>query len=59
MNWLDIAILVLIAIPTLLGLKSGLIKAILSFAGVIVGVILAGRYHTILAEKLTFISQAN
>jgi len=59
MNWLDIAVLVLITIPTLVGLKSGLIKAVLSLAGAIVGVILAGRYHTILAEKLTFISQAN
>jgi len=59
MNWLDIAILVLIVIPTLVGLKSGLIKAVLSLAGAIVGVILAGRYHGILAEQLTFISQAN
>ena len=59
MNWLDIVILILIVIPTLVGLKSGLIKAVLSLAGAIVGVILAGRYHAILAEKLTFISQAN
>jgi len=35
MNWLDIVIIVLIAIPTLIGLKIGIIKAALSLAGVI------------------------
>ena len=59
MNWLDIVILVLIAIPTLIGLRIGIIKAVLSLTGVIAGVILAGQYRTALAEKLTFISQAN
>ena len=59
MNWLDIVIIVLIAIPTFIGLKAGLIKAVLSLVGVIVGVILAGQYHQALGEQLTFISQAN
>ena len=59
MNWLDIVILVLIAIPTLIGLRVGIIKTVLSLAGVIVGVILAGQFHTALAEQLTFIAQAN
>ena len=59
MSWLDIVILVLIAFPTLIGLRIGIIKAVLSLAGVIAGVILAGQYYTALAEKLTFISQAN
>ena len=57
MNWLDIVILVLIVIPTLIGLKVGIIKAILSMAGVVVGVILAGRFYVLLAGHLTFISQ--
>jgi len=57
MNWLDIVILVLIIIPTFLGLKSGIIKAVLSLVGAIVGVILAGQYHEALAGQLTFISQ--
>ena len=57
MNWLDLVILVLIAIPTLIGLKIGIIKAVLSLAGVIVGVILAGRFYVALAEQLTFIPQ--
>ena len=59
MNWLDIVILVVIAIPTFICLKAGIIKAVLSLAGLIVGILLAGRYYTTLAEQLTFISQDN
>ncbi|MFC1967657.1 CvpA family protein [Chloroflexota bacterium] len=59
MNWLDIVIIVLILVPTVMGLKAGLIKTVLTLAGVIIGVILAGRYHGLLAEQLTFISQPN
>ena len=59
MHWLDIVIIILIAIPTLIGLKNGIIKAVLSLAGLIIGVILAGQYHGALAQQLTFISQAN
>ena len=58
MNWLDIAILVILAIATFVGLRTGLIKAVLSLVGIIVGIILAGRFYTPLAEQLTFISQA-
>ena len=57
MSWLDIVILVIIVIPTLIGLKFGIIKAVFSLAGVIVGVVLAGRYYDLLASHLTFISQ--
>lgn len=57
MHWLDIVILIIIVIPTLIGLKVGIIKALLSVVGVVVGVILAGRYYGVLAEHLTFISQ--
>ena len=59
MNWLDIVIIVAIAISTFLGLKIGIIKAVLSLAGLIAGVILAGRYYAPLAEQLSFISQAS
>ncbi|MFC2066035.1 CvpA family protein [Chloroflexota bacterium] len=59
MNWLDITIIVLIVIPTFIGLSRGLIKAVLSLVGVIVGVILAGQYHAALGAQLTFISQPN
>ena len=58
MNWLDIVIIVAIAINTLLGLKMGLIKAVLSLIGLIVGLILAKLYYVPLAEQLGFIPQA-
>ncbi|MFC1932338.1 CvpA family protein [Chloroflexota bacterium] len=58
MSWLDIVILVVAAIATFLGLRIGIIKAALSLAGLIVGVILAGRYYAPLSEQLSFIPQA-
>ena len=58
MNWLDVVIIVVLAISTFLGLKTGIIKAVLSLAGLIVGVILAGQYYVLLAERLSFIPQA-
>ena len=59
MNWLDIVILAVVGMATFLGLKIGIIKAALSLAGVIAGVILAGRFYEPLAEKMAFIQQAN
>ena len=56
MNWLDILIVVLLAIATFAGLRMGIIKAVLSIVGIVVGVILAVRYYVPLAERLTFIS---
>jgi membrane protein required for colicin V production len=58
MSWLDIVLLVVIAIATLLGFRTGIIKAVLSLVGVIVGVILAGRFYVPLSEQLTFIPHA-
>ncbi len=57
MSWLDIAVIVIIGIATLIGLKIGIIKAVLTLAGVIVGVLLAGRFYVALADRLTFIPQ--
>lgn len=59
MNWLDIVIIVAIAIPTLIGLRMGIIKAALSLVGLIVGVILAGLYYVPLSQQLSFIPQAS
>ena len=59
MNWLDIVIVVAVVIPALIGLRIGMIKAALSLAGLIVGVILAGRYYLPLSQRLTFISSAS
>ena len=56
MNWLDIVILILIIVPTFIGLKIGIIKALFTVAGMIVGVVLAGRFSEPLGGVLTFIS---
>lgn len=56
MNWLDIVLLVVLAIAAFLGLRMGLIKAVLVLGGIIVGVILAGYFSGPLGERLTFIS---
>lgn len=59
MNWLDIVILVILVISVLSGLKVGIIRGVLSLTGLIVGVILAGRFYADLATELTFIQQEN
>jgi membrane protein required for colicin V production len=56
MNWLDIIILILIVVPTVIGLKIGIIKALFTIAGGVVGLILAGRLYESFAGVLTFIS---
>jgi len=58
MNWLDIVIIVAIAVTTFIGLKIGLIKAVLSLVGLVVGVILARLFYVPLSEQLGFIPQA-
>jgi membrane protein required for colicin V production len=57
MNWLDLVIIAVIVISAFLGVKFGLVKMAFSLAGLIVGVILAGRFYVPFAEQLTFISQ--
>lgn len=53
MNWLDILLVIVLAVVTVGGLRTGLIKAVLSLAGVVIGTVLAGRYYTALGERLT------
>lgn len=55
MNWLDIVILVMLVVPAFTGLRAGIIKVALSLAGLILGVVLAGRFYEPLSGKLTFI----
>jgi len=57
MSWLDIAIIAIIGIVALVGFKIGIIKAVLTLVGVIVGIVLAGRFYVALADRLTFIPQ--
>jgi membrane protein required for colicin V production len=59
MNWLDILIIVFIVASVVGGIMAGIIKILITIAGLIIGVVLAGNYGGALAEKLTFISDAN
>jgi membrane protein required for colicin V production len=56
MNWLDIVIIIALAIPTLAGFMQGLIKTVLSLAGVIIGIVLAGNFYEPVSRLLGFIS---
>ncbi|MBN1692246.1 MAG: CvpA family protein [Dehalococcoidales bacterium] len=55
MNWLDIVLIIGLAISVLAGIRAGLIKVAFTLVGVIIGVVLAGRYSDGLADKLSFI----
>lgn len=45
MNWLDIVLIVVLALFILSGLIQGFIRTALALAGLIVGIFLAGRYY--------------
>ena len=45
MNWLDIILLVLLGLSLFQGLRRGLIKTVMSLAGIIAGVFLASRFY--------------
>jgi len=53
MNWLDIVIIVVSVLLGILGLRQGIIKTVFSIAGLIGGIILAGRYYGGLAALLS------
>ncbi len=59
MSWLDIVLVVVLAVGAFLGLRIGIIKAVLSLAGVIVGVVLAGQCYVALADVLPFFSETS
>lgn len=59
MNWLDIVIIVLLVASVIGGIFNGLIKTLFGLAGLIVGVVLAGRFYGSLADFMGFISNEN
>ncbi len=60
MDWLDIVLIVVLALSTFMGLKTGLTKTVIILAGLIVGVILAGQYYVSLGGWLSsYIPQPN
>ena len=52
MNWLDVTLVLFLALATLLGLSRGLVKIVLPAIGLMVGVIVAGRYYDALAHRV-------
>ena len=57
MNWLDIVLLVAIALATVAGLGIGIIRAALSLVGVIFGIVLAGHFYLPFSQVLDAVLQ--
>ncbi len=53
MNWLDIVIIVVAVLLGLVGLRQGIIRTVFGIAGLIGGIVLAGRYYGGLAAVLS------
>ena len=53
MNWLDIVIIVVAVLLGIAGLRQGIIKTVFGIAGLIGGIVLAGRYYDELAALLS------
>jgi len=52
MNWLDIVIIVVAVLLGIVGLRRGIIKTVFGIVGLIVGIVLAGRYYDELAALI-------
>jgi membrane protein required for colicin V production len=52
MNWLDILIIVVLILLGVAGLRQGMIRTVFGIAGLIGGIVLAGRYYDELAARL-------
>jgi len=58
MSWLDIVIMAVVGISAFIGVRKGIIKVSLTLVGLVVGVILAGRYYAPFSQWLSFIPWA-
>jgi membrane protein required for colicin V production len=58
MNWLDVTLVLFLALSTLLGLSRGLMKIVLPAIGLMIGIIAAGRYYDAVAHRV-FSSHSN
>jgi len=52
MNWLDIVIIIVVVSLGIAGLRQGMIRTVFGIAGLIGGIVLAGRYYDELAAWL-------
>ena len=50
MNWLDIVIVVIIALSAVLGFRKGFLRKVLGIAGIILGFVLAVRFYKPISE---------
>lgn len=55
MTWLEIVIVVTLALSVFTGLRMGLIKAVLNLVSLVVAMILAGRFYGKVAGVLGFV----
>ena len=53
MNWLDIVIIVVAVLMGFVGLRQGIIRTVFGIAGLVGGIVLAGRYYGGLAAVLS------
>ena len=59
MNWVDVVIIIYLALSIISGFAQGLIRSLLSIIGLIVGILLASHFYKQLGDILTFISNRN
>ena len=59
MNWVDVVIIIYLALSIISGFVQGLIRSLLSIIGLIVGILLASHFYKQLGDILTFISNRN
>ena len=55
MNAVDIAILIVVLIPSLLGLKKGFLKSVFSLISILVGLYLATKFYTVIANYVSIV----
>jgi len=52
MNWLDIIVILMLVVPTFIGLRRGLVGTVIPMIGIVLGVIVAGRSYNQLSGFL-------
>ncbi len=53
MSWLDIVVLLMLLIPMFIGWRRGLIGALVPLAGLVVAIVMAGRFYGSVAGWLS------
>ena len=53
MNWIDIGVIVISAVAAVMGLLQGIVRAVITVAGLVIGIVLAGRYYSLVADIIS------